>query len=279
MIIDFHTHTFPDRIAEKAIAGIQQKCRSAAFTDGTANGLTRSMEEAGIDRCVVLPVATNPEKLESMNRAAIEQNGKNGRICFGAMHPLAENWKAQLDGLKAAGIQGIKLHPVYQGVDITDGRYLRILERCGELELIVVTHAGDEIAYPGIVRCSPEMIAAVLRQVGPVKLVLAHMGGWRNWDRVVDCLGPTGVFVDTALSLGRIEPVGYEHREEAELLLLEQENFCRMVEQLGSERVLFGTDSPWGQQKRDLDAIRALRLSAGQKGQILGANARALLKI
>lgn len=237
-----------------------------------------SMEQAGVALSVVLPVATNPVKLDSMNTATIEQNGKNGMICFGAMHPLAEDWKQQLQRLQASGIKGIKLHPVYQGVDITDGRYLRILERCGELGLIVVTHAGDEIAYPGIVRCSPEMIAAALRQVGPVKMVLAHMGGWRNWDRVVDQLGPTGVFVDTALSLGRIEPVGKEHREEAELMLLEQERFCRMVEQLGSERVLFGTDSPWGQQKRDLDAIRALRLTARQKAQILGQNAQALLK-
>lgn len=277
MVIDFHTHTFPERIAAKAIAGIQRNCRSATFADGTGEGLLASMNRAGIGQCVVLPVATNPEKLTSMNAAAVGSNGKNGMVCFGAMHPLAEDWKQQLESLKAAGIKGIKLHPVYQGVDITDVRYLRILEHCGQLGLIVVTHAGDEIAYPGVVRCSPEMIAQALKQVGPVKMVLAHMGGWKNWDRVVDNIGPTGAFVDTSLSLGSIIPAEKEVWEEAELRLLDEERLCHMVNQLGSERVLFGTDSPWGEQKKELEAVQALDLTPRQKRQILEENAAALL--
>ena len=276
MVIDFHAHTFPERIAARAIAGIQANCRSAAFTVGTEEALRRSMAEAGIDRAVLLPVATNPAKLASMNEAAMANPRENGLIRFGAMHPNAEDWKQQLEELARAGVRGIKLHPVYQGVDITDPRYLRILEHCGQLGLIVVMHAGDEIAYPGQVRCSPEMIGQAMRQAGPVKLVLAHMGGWKNWDRVLEHIGPTEAYVDTSLSLGKIQPMDAEDGQE-ERLLLGKEEFCALVRQLGSHRVMFGTDSPWGDQKGELQTIEALELTEEEKTRILFENAAGLL--
>lgn len=276
MIIDFHTHTFPERIAARAIAGIQANCHSAAFTDGTDGALRRSMAEAGIDKAVLLPVATNPAKLASMNGAVLEHPEEDGLIRFGAMHPAAEDWKQQLEALAKAGVPGIKLHPVYQGVDITDGRYLRILDICGQLGMIVVMHAGDEIAYPGQVRCSPEMIRQVLHQVGPVKLVLAHMGGWKNWDRVLEYIGPTKAYVDTSFSLGKIQPMDTCAPQEERLLLCREE-FCKLVRQLGSHRVLFGTDSPWGNQKGERQAIEALGLTEKEKTQIFFQNAVDLL--
>ena len=279
MVIDFHTHTFPQSVAERAIAAIQEKGRSVAFTDGTRQGLLASMAGSGVQLSVVLPVATNPAKLASMNAVSIENNGDNGMLYFGAMHPLAENWKEQLQTLADAGIRGIKIHPLYQGVDITDKRYLRILQACGELDLIVVMHAGDDIAYPGQVRCSPKMTAQALRQVGPVKMVLAHMGGWKNWEEVTEYIGPTGAYVDTALSLGKITPLPDATWQEEQLQLLDADRFCDMVRQLGSRRVLFGTDSPWGDPKQDLERIYALPLEPWEKEQMLCQNARRLLNI
>ncbi|MBO5952682.1 MAG: amidohydrolase family protein [Oscillospiraceae bacterium] len=279
MIIDFHAHTFPDRIASKAIAGIQQASQAAAFSDGTVSGLTASMSAAGIDRSVVLPVATNPAKLVSMNNAAIAQNGKDGLICFGAMHPLAEDWKQELDRLARSGIQGIKLHPLYQGVDIDDIRYLRILGRASELGLITITHAGNDIAYPGQIRCSPPMIANALHQVGNIPLVLAHMGGWKNWDAVAEHLADTGVYLDTAISLGAITPIDGHNYRESDLPLLSAEAFCKLVDRFGSHRILFGTDSPWADQKQALQAIRSLPLTESQQEDILFRNAQGLLSL
>lgn len=277
MVIDFHSHTFPDRIAQRALTSMQQDSHAAAFSDGTVGGLTASMAAAGIDRCVVLPVATNPAKLVSMNNASIEQNGRDGLIYFGAMHPQAEDWHQELDRLAREGIQGIKIHPFYQQTDIGDIRYLRILNRAAELGLITVMHAGSEIAYPGQVRCSPEMIRGVLRQVGDIPLVLAHMGGWKNWDRVADCLAGTSVYLDTAISLGEIHPIEGHSYTESDLPLLSEEAFCKLVRLFGSHRILFGTDSPWSDQAKTLEAIRALPLSQDELDNILSKNACALL--
>ena len=279
MIIDFHTHTFPNKIAAAAIDKLQNASHSKAFTSGTVSGLQASMQRAGIDRSVVLPVATNPLKVSAMNDISCELTGQKGLVYFGCIHPNMEGAEAELTRIAGKGLKGIKIHPVYQDVDIEDPRFLRILDRAGQLGLAVVMHAGDDIGFPGVVRCSPEMTARALRQVGPVKLICAHMGGWRNWDRVIDCLAGTAAMIDTAFSLGAIAPLEEDYYKEEDLQLLKAEEFCQLVRAFGSDRVVFGTDSPWDNQAAALTAIRALDLTEEEKEKILGGNAQRILGI
>lgn len=277
MIIDFHTHTFPDRIAASAISKMQLDCHSAAFTAGTVEALKSSAREAGIDISVVQPVATKPKQVSAVNDISIAMNGKEGLAYFGCMHPDFENFRAELERLAAAGIKGIKVHPVYQWTDIDDAKYLRIFERCAELGLWVLTHGGDDIGFPGAVRCSPEMCRSALHQVPGLKMVVAHMGGWRNWDQVADCLADTGAVLDTAFSLGSIVPLEDGFYEGRDLSLLSDEMFCSLVKTFGSERILFATDSPWTDRKAELERLRALPLGEKEIDAILGGNAERIL--
>ena len=279
MIIDLHTHTFPDKIAAAAIDKLKHAGRITPFSDGTVQGLKESMSRAGIDYSVVLPVATNPIKVRSMNDVSIQLTGKDGLIYFGCMHPDCEYWQEELERIAAAGLKGIKIHPVYQGVDIDDQRFVHILARAGELGLTVIMHAGDDIGFPGEVRCSPEMIVRALRAAGPVQLVLAHMGGWRNWRAVEKLLPQESVLIDTAFSLGEITPLHADDYSDEERKLLSEEDFCRLVRAFGSERVLFGTDSPWTDQKKSVEDIRSLPLTGAEKENILGKNAQRLLQL
>ena len=92
MVIDFHTHIFPDKIAPAAVGKLQQAGQIPAYSDGTGRGLLASMAEAGITHSVLLPVATNPLKLASVNNSAIERLSQPGFISFGAMHrPVDES--------------------------------------------------------------------------------------------------------------------------------------------------------------------------------------------
>lgn len=278
MTIDFHTHTFPDKIAAAAIKKMQGDCHAAAFTSGTVSALTASMAQSEIDTSIVLPVATNPLKVQAMNDISLRLTGQDGLIYFGCMHPDTENWREEMMRIAKSGLKGIKIHPVYQHVDIDDLRYLRILDMAGQLGLIVVMHAGDDIGFPGVVRCSPAMIQNALRQVGNVTLVLAHMGGWRNWEEASQLLAQTNVYLDTAFSLGCITPLD-DHYTEQQLQLLSPEAFCALVRRFGSKRVLFGTDSPWTAQAQSKAQILALPLSAEEKADILGGNACRLLNL
>lgn len=279
MIIDFHTHTFPDQIARRAITGMQVISHAAAFAEGTVSALRDSMAAAGITYSVILPVATNPAKLVSMNDSAIQLNGQNGIFHFGAVHPLAENWESELVRIAEAGLKGIKIHPLYQGVDINDIRYLRILGKAAELGLITVMHSGNDIGYPGQVRCDPQMTADALNQLGPIPIVLAHMGGWKNWDRVTEYLAPTGCYIDTAISLGSIAPLNDGYYSPEDLPLLSQQAFRDLVKAFGSHRVLFGTDSPWADQKTEIQNLNDLSLPKESLDHILFANACRLLNI
>ncbi|MBQ7090940.1 MAG: amidohydrolase family protein [Clostridia bacterium] len=277
MIIDIHTHTFPDKIAAPAIAKMQQDCHAQAFSSGTLDGLKASMQAAGIDRSVVLPVATNPLKIASINDLSIALTERDGLIYFGCVHPDAENWHEELGRIAAAGLKGIKIHPVYQGVDIDDPRFLKILARAAELNLLVVMHAGDDIGFPGVVRCSPKMIRNALGQVKGVKLIAAHMGGWKNWEVVAENLVDTDVMIDTAFSLGKVVPLEAGYYTEEQLWMLRDEPFCELVRAFGSKRVLFGTDSPWADQAAAVHDIQNLPLTDEEKVDILGENAHRLL--
>lgn len=45
MVIDFHTHIFPEAIAAKTISALGDLAGVKAATDGTLQGLLASMEE------------------------------------------------------------------------------------------------------------------------------------------------------------------------------------------------------------------------------------------
>ena len=127
MVIDFHTHTFPDSIAEQAVAHLSKVGHATAFIDAKRDTLLRSMRDNQIDISVVLPVATAPKQVKGINRLSAELNGREGLFYAGAVHPDCDDIEETLDFIKASGLFGIKLHPDYQGVHFDDPRYLRIM--------------------------------------------------------------------------------------------------------------------------------------------------------
>jgi len=277
-MIDFHAHTFPDKIAAAAVSKLEMKAHATSFSDGTRAGLLQAMQKAGIDHAVVLPVATNPVKCASMNDTSHALDGQDGLTYFAAIHPDAPDWHEELGRAKALGFRGVKIHPVYQDVAIDDPRFIRILARCGELGLIVVMHGGADIGFPGVEKCSPKMLRSALQQAGPVTLVAAHMGGWRNWQEVPEMLLDTGVYLDTAYSQGAISPLD-DHYAPEELPMLADARFVELVHAFGSKRVLFGTDSPWDDPVQCIARIRSLPLTETEQHDIFDGNARRLLNM
>ena len=279
-IIDFHTHAFPDKIAGKTIELLSKKGGIPAHTDGTAQDLRKRLAEAGISLGVVLPVVTRPEQFESVTRFAQQINeeqhrcdsgdfsGETGKkaaglLSFGGIHPDSNDYKKELKMLADCGFRGIKLHPDYQGVYFDDIRYLRIIEYATELGLIVITHAGVDIGFPDTVRCTPDRALKVLREVKPEKLVLAHMGGWNLWKEVIDTLAGEQVYMDTAYSMGHIS----------------EEHFVMLCRTHGPERILFATDCPWGNPKKDVETFLTMPLTPEEQELILHRNAERLLGV
>ena len=280
MIIDFHTHIFPDKISAAVIDKLSRTSKTIPFTDGTRGGLLDSMEKFGVDISVILPVATHPAQVEKINNSSAQINEKffeRGIISFASMHPNFENYRAEIGRIKNLGFKGIKIHPVYQDTDLDDKKFLRIVDRVAELNLIVVTHAGLDIGFPGVVRCSPKMSRRVVEEIGNFKFVLAHMGGWKNWDEVLFELGDKKIFLDTSFSTGKISPRPDSAWQPEDLNLLNADQFLKFVKVFGAEKILFGTDSPWTSPQTSINFIRRLPISEDEKNKILGLNAKNLI--
>lgn len=281
MIIDFHTHCFPQKIAASTLKKLSEASGIAPFTTGTEDGLLNSMRSSGIDLSVVLPVATNPGQVENINNKAAElcaARQSDGLISFGGIHPDYSDWKAEIHRIARLGLKGIKIHPIYQGVDFDDVRYLRIFSLAAELDLPILTHAGLDIGFPDKNNCSPDMILNAVRQVGPFKLILAHMGGWKSWETAEKLSAEKNIYLDTALALGSL-PLQDPEASYWDPQLLNAESFLSFVKAFGAARILFGTDSPWSGQAEGLAWIRALPLPPVEKDMILGGNAKRLLKL
>ena len=130
MIIDFHTHTFPDQIAASAIARLSNNAHIEAHSNGTAGGLLLAERAAGVDRSIILPVATKPEQVHHINDAAAAHNEHafvTNMFSFACIHPEYADWKQELDRIAARNMRGIKIHPAYQQTDLDDPKYLKQL--------------------------------------------------------------------------------------------------------------------------------------------------------
>ena len=274
MIIDFHTHIFPDKIASKTIESLGAIAGVRAATDGTLQGLLSSMEIAGIEKSVIMPVCTKPEQFEKINNFAkkINDTYEGKLISFGGIHPDCENPKEKLKHIKSLGIPGIKIHPDYQRVMIDDVRFMRIIEHANELGLMILTHAGIDIGLPEPVHCPPEKMRKVLDTLKPQKMILAHMGGWKQWKEVYECLAGENIYLDTAFMFG-VWDASMEDRD-----YIGKEMFMKIIQKHGTDKILFATDSPWSNAVKGIDYIRKLPINEKEKSMILGSNALALLE-
>ena len=60
--IDFHTHVFPDKLAEKALTSISEHTGAPYFTNGTVADTDEKLKEWNVDSSVARHIATNPKQ-------------------------------------------------------------------------------------------------------------------------------------------------------------------------------------------------------------------------
>jgi uncharacterized protein len=261
MIIDFHTHFFPDKIAKESIAKLAEHADVKYFGDGTLKGLLKFMMRDGIDLSLNQPVATRPEQVVSINRKMLEIEEDNYQImCFAAMHPDFKDCDTELSFLASKFIRGIKMHPDYQDFHPGDKRMIPIYESLVKNEMMLLLHSGVDLAYTEV-HSTPREIKEILKLKG-LTLILAHMGGYRLWDDVEKYLVGENVYFDLA------------YCDE-----MKDDQLKRMILDHGSDKILFGTDFPWERGLTILNKLYSLHLSKQDLDNIIYKNALRLLKI
>ena len=262
MIIDIHAHVFPDEIAAKAVAELAV-CIDFTYhpvSDGTVSGLLKNMDDWDIDISVLQPVVMKQAQFRKINEWTAGLC--SDRIAaFGGIFPWTNDYKRDIDFVVSLGLKGLKLHPEYQDFIVDDEHMLKLYDYALSKGLILFFHAGVDTAFPPPVKSSPHQFKRIAELMGGGIIVATHLGGYEQWDDVETELAGTDVYMDTA--------TGFEY--------FSHEQFLRILEKHGADKIMFGSDAPWSNAGAELERLKAMPLPDGSIAAILGANAAKVL--
>jgi uncharacterized protein len=263
MFIDFHTHIFPRQKASAILTRLSSIADIPHFSDGTIHGLLNSMRKAGIQLSLISRITTQPEQVASVNRWL--HGKKQDKIWpMATIHPDSPVDPAYLMALKDKGFKGVKLHLDYQGIDADDRRMYPFYEAAQASKMPVLFHAGLDRGLPPPVRATPKRLLTIHRQFPQLEMIAAHMGGEDNYDETETYLLGTNIYLDTSFVLR----------------IMEIRTLQRFFRKHSIDRFLFGSDSPFTDQKTELEFLLNLPfLTQDAKEKIAGLNAEHLLKI
>lgn len=260
MIIDFHAHIYPNKIAEKATKSIGDFYNAPMKYNGHPDELILSGSKIGVTNYVVHSTATKPMQVESINNFILEEVENHPEfIGFGTIHPDYNDFETELKRIKNANLYGVKLHPDFQKFQIDCAKMDNIYETLASLNLPVLVHAGDcRYDFSG-----PKRIRNVLEKHPNLTLIAAHFGGYTEWDHSIEFLVGQKVFFDTSSSLWKLP--------------LEKAN--QIIKMHGIEKFLFGSDFPMWDHEEEFERFNKLDLSSNEKDLVLYKNAQNLLKL
>ena len=267
MIIDIHCHlwdvntpstywwdTFV-KVSASLAGRPEEKVRERlpGWFDPDGDMLVSDMDEAGIDKAVILPIdymtgggfgdVTSLEAQHRMYAGAVARH-PDRLIAFAGIDPRRPEAGAFLErAVKEWNVKGIKLHPA-TGFYPNEPCVYRIYEKCLELDLIALVHTGPEIHPLYSKYARPVYLDEVASDFPDLKIIMAHAGGCWWQEGVTIASNKLNLYVDLAWW-----QVPY-------LTVPEVEFYSRLRELIniaGRSKVLFGSDWPAMRQVRRLN--------------------------
>jgi predicted TIM-barrel fold metal-dependent hydrolase len=279
VIIDFHTHVFPHDIKKNRSKYIERDpCFAILYSDpkakiATADELIASMDEAGVDISVILNIGwTTHELCVETNDYIIDSVSRYPQrlVGFCAVQPQsAKAAAAEIERCARVGIRGVgEMRPDIQLFDLGDEMVMTPLaEALKEHQLTLLLHSSEPIGhdYPGKGIMTPDILYPFITSFPDLTIVCAHWGGglpfYALMPEVKKAMG--NVYFDSAASPFLYTP----------------EVYSQVIQLVGADRVLFGSDYPLLAQSRLLKEIKALNLAEETKSLVLAGNALRLLGI
>lgn len=253
-IFDAHCHAFPDAIAPDAIRALVNGAKwwtVRNYLDGSVSGLSAGMQSAGFTKALLYSVATRPTQVTRITEwsASIAAQYPGRIFPFASLHPDFEAPEREVERIAQLGLKGVKLHPQYQNCPADDARMVRIAQSAASCGLAVAIHGGYDPAFERTDVASPTRIRRLHDAVPGLRLLACHLGGFEQWEEVLEVIVGEDIYIDTTYSLGVIP----------ETLLY------RVLDRHDPKRVLFGTDSPWADLATEAARFEALAMTPEQK--------------
>jgi|CXWL01.1.fsa_nt_gi predicted TIM-barrel fold metal-dependent hydrolase len=296
MIIDAHTHVFPPRVRERrndllaTEPGFAEIYTNPDAKMATAEEILASMDAAGIERSIVCNFAWRSEVLvEATNDYLLEWGQRSGGrlIPFVSMYfpenvgahgrsdmeeaPAAAKGgvRERLRDLAASGARGIgELRPDTSGYSLADSDEADLLAwAAAAFDLPLLVHASEPVGhhYPGKQGGSIDSIAAFARNAAGAVVIAAHWGGGLPFYALMPEVRKAleQVYFDTSAS----------H------LLYDESIYRRVIDLVGVEKILWGSDFPLTSQAKALERTRAAGLTETELAAVLGGNVADLLTL
>ena len=297
-IIDAHIHLYQSK--EKGLLakegyqiweyGTKDDIRFSDYS-GDVEDILKAIEESGASRAVVVHIPEEVTSLQGViDKEQNEQIIRESLAGMGEMFKASNVWVCEVakkypqivpfigvdpwilstsemevhvrEMVDRYGARGVKVHPVVQRFFMHDERMMPIWRLCVELGLPVMAHAGP--ARGDKQYADPRAFAQVLEAFPQLRIVLAHMGGgsWRQLLEIAKTY-PNSYFDFCEIiewTGAPNAPTDYE--------------LANLIQNVGSERVMMGSDFPWYDIDHTVERLMELPLlSKKQKEEILGANA------
>ena len=262
-IFDIHTHIYPEAIAARAIDNLNHFYNFICEAKGTLPDIDESSKKASVLGCLLLGVATNQKQVDSVNeylaKACHDYTTDNFKmLALGCVHQDYENMPALVDHVEQLGLKGFKIHPDIQGVNIDDKRLFPLYEAI-EGRLPICFHMGDDRDEYQF--SATERLVAIKKQFPKLAVIAAHLGGYRAWHKISMYKDLDHVMFDTSSALWAMT----------------SECATSIIHELGTDRVMFGTDYPVAYAESELERFFALGLDEQQRKAILYDNAAKFL--
>ncbi|MDD3412928.1 MAG: amidohydrolase family protein [Lachnospiraceae bacterium] len=236
---------------------------------GTKEKLLKDMDNNSINKSVVLQI--NPP---NKNSADIMENivTQNERIyTFGSVHPFDENIDSKINYYMNLHIKGWKLNPHVCGFSIDCKESLALIEKLSETGLPILCCSGLGLPQDMLTTNIPskqtkkdvlnqklDKFEIVLDTFPNTTFVLAHSGCF-EFENIVNLLkNHQNVYTDIS-----VQPT---------------EHIKILIEEIGAERILFGTDYPFVTQAFSILSVLRATQNENERKLIFSGNAKRLLR-
>jgi hypothetical protein len=257
-IIDFHTHVYPEKIAEKATASTCDFYSLKTDLVGTTKVLLEQGRQAGISDFVLLPVATKAEQVHHINAFIVDEVNRHTEFYgFGTLHAAMEDPFSEVAYIQSSGLKGVKLHPDIQRFPIDDERLFPVYDQL-QGHMPVLIHCGD----PRFDFSHPRRLRHVIDEFPKLQVIAAHLGGWSMFDTAFAYLKDTDCFLDISSCM----------------MFLPPDRMRTYISGYGADRILFGSDFPLWDLQDQVDSFLRLGIGEADQEKIAFRNALRILK-
>ena len=236
----------------------------------TVDRLVMDMDANHIEKAVVQQI--NPPK-KSCAKVMDNIVKNNDRLyTFASIHPFDDNILDKIDNYMKMDIKGWKLNPHIWGVPIDCDESTTLLKELAKTKLPIMSCSG--IGLP------QEMLdSAVPTKTTKKEVMTQHLS---KFEKVLNCIPDATVILAHSgcfdfqyiIDLMKKFPNTY-----TDISIQPAANIKKLIDEIGSDRILFGTDYPFVTQAFSILSVLRATGDEQERINILGKNAKKLLRL